>query len=89
MLFQNILKIYLIRSDVKPGIKVVVDCANGAASYLSPLILRMAGCSVLAINSQPDGFFPGRLPEPSEKNLQELMKVVKATKSRYWNCTRW
>ena len=41
----------------------------------------MAGCSVLAINSQPDGFFPGRLPEPSEKNLQELMKVVKATKA--------
>ena len=71
----------LKQTDVKPGIKVVVDCANGAASYLSPKILRMAGCSVLAINSQPDGFFPGRLPEPSEKNLQELMKVVKATKA--------
>jgi phosphoglucosamine mutase len=71
----------LKQSDVKPGIKVVVDCANGAASYISPKILRMAGCSVLAINSQPDGFFPGRLPEPSEKNLQELMKVVKATKA--------
>ena len=40
--------------DIKPGTKVVVDCANGAASYLSPHILRMAGCSVLAINSQPD-----------------------------------
>jgi len=65
--------------DIKPGIKVVVDCANGAASYLSPIILRKAGCSVVAINSQPDGFFPGRLPEPSQKNLQELMKVVKAT----------
>jgi phosphoglucosamine mutase len=71
----------LDQTDVKPGIKVVVDCANGAASYLSPLILRMAGCSVTAINSQPDGFFPGRLPEPSEKNLQELMKVVKATRA--------
>lgn len=65
--------------DIKPGIKVVVDCANGAASYLSPIILRKAGCSVVAINSQPDGFFPGRLPEPSQKNLHELMKVVKAT----------
>jgi phosphoglucosamine mutase len=67
--------------NIKPGIKVVVDCANGAASYLSPMILRKVGCSVLAINSQPDGFFPGRLPEPSQKNLQELMKIVKATKS--------
>ena len=78
---SDYIKDLLDQADVKPGIKVVVDCANGAASYLSPLILRMAGCSVIAINSQPDGFFPGRLPEPSEKNLQELMKVVKATKA--------
>ena len=75
------IKDLLDQSNVKPGIKVVVDCANGAASYLSPLILRKAGCSVIAINSQPDGFFPGRLPEPSEKNLHELMKIVKATKA--------
>lgn len=67
--------------DVKPGIKVVVDCANGAASYISPIILRKAGCSVISINSQPDGFFPGRLPEPSPKNLKELMKIVKVTGS--------
>ncbi len=73
------IKDILDQADIKPGIKVVVDCANGAASYLSPIILRKAGCSVVAINSQPDGFFPGRLPEPSQKNLQELMKVVKAT----------
>lgn len=66
-------------TDLKPGIKVVVDCANGAASYLSPLILRKAGCRVVALNAQPDGFFPGRKPEPSAANLVELMKVVKAT----------
>ncbi|AEG17402.1 phosphoglucosamine mutase [Methanobacterium paludis] len=66
-------------ADIKPGVKVVVDCANGAASYISPLVLRKAGCSVVTLNSQPDGFFPGRMPEPSPQNLQELMKVVKAT----------
>ncbi|NYB51259.1 MAG: phosphoglucosamine mutase [Methanobacteriaceae archaeon] len=65
--------------DIKPGLKVVVDCANGAASYLSPLILRKAGCKVVSLNAQPDGFFPGRKPEPSAANLKELMKVVKAT----------
>lgn len=65
--------------NIKPGLKVVVDCANGAASYLSPLILRKAGCHVISLNAQPDGFFPGRNPEPSATNLQELMKVVKAT----------
>lgn len=65
--------------DIEPGLKVVIDCANGAASYLSPLILRKAGCEVITLNSQPDGFFPGRMPEPSEANLQELMMMVKAT----------
>lgn len=55
--------------DIEPGLKVVVDCANGAASYLSPLLLRKAGCDVITLNAQPDGFFPGRLPEPSEENL--------------------
>jgi len=69
----------LLQVDIEPGTKVVVDCANGAASYLSPIILRKAGCTVVSINSQPDGFFPGRLPEPSQKNLEELMKIVKAT----------
>lgn len=66
-------------TSIKSGLKVVVDCASGAASYLSPLILRKAGCEVITLNSQPDGFFPGRMPEPSEANLQELMKMVKAT----------
>jgi phosphoglucosamine mutase len=66
---------------IKPGLKVVVDSASGAASYLSPLILRKAGCQVITLNSQPDGFFPGRMAEPSEANLQELMRMVKATKA--------
>jgi len=37
------------------------------------------GCEVTTINCQPDGFFPGRKPEPTKDNLEELMKVVKAT----------
>ncbi|HMK54180.1 MAG TPA: phosphoglucosamine mutase [Methanobacteriaceae archaeon] len=69
----------LAKVNIKPGLKIVVDCANGAASHLSPLILRRAGCQLVTLNSQPDGFFPGRNPEPSESNLGELMKVVKAT----------
>lgn len=62
--------------EIKPGLKVVVDCGSGAASYLSPLILRKAGCEVLSLNSQPDGFFPGRKPEPNQDNLRDLMKTV-------------
>ena len=31
------------------------------------------------MNSQVDGFFPGRNPEPNDANLGSLKKVVKAT----------
>lgn len=62
-------------------LKVVVDCGSGAASYLSPIILRKAGCKVISLNCQPDGFFPGRKVEPNEENLDVLMKTVKMTKS--------
>ncbi len=37
------------------GLKVVVDCANGAASVTSPEVLRRAGAEVIAIHSTPDG----------------------------------
>ncbi|MGL6297945.1 MAG: phosphoglucosamine mutase, partial [Methanobacteriaceae archaeon] len=66
------------KADNSP-LKVVIDCASGAGSYLSPIIFRKAGCDVLAINAQADGHFPGRNPEPNEANLGDLMKVVKVT----------
>jgi phosphoglucosamine mutase len=36
-------------------LKVVVDCANGAASVVGPHTLRAAGADVLAISDDPDG----------------------------------
>lgn len=37
------------------GLKVVVDCANGAASRLAPALLSRLGATVVAINDSPDG----------------------------------
>jgi phosphoglucosamine mutase len=37
------------------GIKMVVDCANGAASEAAPDAYRRAGAEVVAINAEPDG----------------------------------
>ncbi len=37
------------------GIKVVVDCANGAASFVAPELLKRAGAEVIAISASPDG----------------------------------
>ena len=37
------------------GMRVVIDCANGAAYMLGPEILRRLGAEVYAINDEPDG----------------------------------
>src|SRR6185437_718051 len=37
------------------GIKVVVDCANGASSAVAPEVYRRAGAEVVAIHAAPDG----------------------------------
>lgn len=57
-------------------LKVVVDCANGPASNITPHVLDRMGCRVVTINSNPDGRFPGRPPEPSEENLEDLRHTV-------------
>ena len=37
------------------GMKIVLDCANGAASKLAPKLFRSLGASVTAMNDTPDG----------------------------------
>jgi phosphoglucosamine mutase len=60
------------------SLKVLVDCGCGAASTITPYVLRRMGCNVITLNSQPDGFFPARDPEPVEKNLGMLKKATVA-----------
>ena len=37
------------------GLRIVVDCANGATSAVAPEALRRAGADVVVINASPDG----------------------------------
>ncbi len=37
------------------GMKLVLDCANGAATQLGPELFRALGADVVAIHNQPDG----------------------------------
>jgi len=37
------------------GLKIVVDCANGAASDLGPKAMRATGAQIISINDLPDG----------------------------------
>jgi phosphoglucosamine mutase len=48
---------HLLKSIETPlkGIKVVVDCANGAASFVAPTTLEQAGATVIAIANTPNG----------------------------------
>jgi phosphoglucosamine mutase len=46
----------LVPAGVKlAGMKIVLDCANGAASALAPRLFRSLGADVLAMNDRPDG----------------------------------
>lgn len=37
------------------GMKIVLDCGNGAASKLAPELFRSLGANVIALNDKPDG----------------------------------
>lgn len=49
---------HLLTSVTAPltGVKVVVDCANGASSFVAPEAYRRAGAEVIAISHTPDGW---------------------------------
>lgn len=38
------------------GLKIVVDCANGASSSVAPIAYEKAGATVVAIHNQPNGW---------------------------------
>lgn len=63
------------------GIKVVIDCANGAAYQVGPLVLEELGANVISIGCSPDGvninencgaLHPKNLKESVLKNNADL-----------------
>ncbi len=56
--------------------KVVLDCVNGAGSYVMPQMLMELGCEVIPLNCEKTGVFP-RLPEPLPENLTGTMNLIK------------
>jgi len=57
--------------------RVAVDPGCGATFDVGPAVLKATGCSVTALNAQPDGFFPARSSEPTAESLKDLAHVVK------------
>src|SRR3989442_1577466 len=65
-----------VASIRKSAFTVVVDPGNGAGCVVTPYLLRSLGCRVISLNAQPEGAFPGRMPEPIPDPLGDLMRVV-------------
>jgi phosphomannomutase len=59
----------------------VVDPGNGAASGFASWIFTEMGLTVLPINDEPDGHFPGRNPEPKEDTLQKTVAFLRDSKA--------
>ncbi len=57
-------------------LKVVLDCGCGAASVVTPYLLRKLGCEMITLNCYPSGFFPHAI-EPTESSLGDLMRATK------------
>lgn len=63
--------------DSLAGIKLVLDCAHGAAYRVAPAIFRDLGAELTVIGDQPDGFNINQ--DCGSTHLQTLCKVVRAT----------
>lgn len=70
----------IISEDVHLGrpMKVVVDCGNGAAGKVAPVLLKTLGCEVIELFCDIDGNFPNHHPDPSKPdNLANLIAAVR------------
>lgn len=63
------------RGSTLEKLKVVVDCANGAAYKVTPWVLRELGADVITINDRPDGI---NINEScGSLHMENLCKVVR------------
>jgi len=64
--------------QVTRTMKIVLDCGNGVAGDLAPVLFKTLGCEVTELFCEVDGNFPNHHPDPSKpENLAELIKAVK------------
>ena len=60
----------------KRKLRIALDFGNGTSALSRP-VFESLGCEVTVLNEKIDGHFPGRLSEPSEPNVQRLLKTVR------------
>lgn len=91
---QNILKVNFYQKYINffkqnfslvknNNLKIVVDCADGAASMIAPLVLKKLGWQVKKIHCDYKIFGQRRTSEPTLKATTKLKKVVIQTKAHF------
>lgn len=61
------------------GLKIVIDCANGASYVSAPVALRELGAEVIIIHNEPDGTnINKKCGSTHMKDLQQYVKQVEA-----------
>jgi len=74
----SFLRRYLDLNLFKSGnTKVVIDVMNGAGDNLLKRVLHDTDIEVTTISGERNPYFGGRNPEPIEKNLGELISIMK------------
>ncbi len=71
-----------IAGDVKLArpMKIAVDCGNGVAGAVAPVLYRLLGCEVIELFCEVDGRFPNHHPDPAHpENLQDLIRCLRET----------
>lgn len=67
-----------ISSTKLDGLKIAIDCANGATSYVAKTIFENLGADVLTINNAPDGININR--HCGSTHLEVISNFVKSNK---------
>ena len=68
-----------ITGDVKltRPMRVAIDCGNGVASEIAPMLLKRLGCQLTELFCKTDGTFPNHHPDPSKpENLEDLIREI-------------
>ena len=66
------------------GMKIVIDCAEGASYYTSVKTLKDLGADLVAIHTKPDG--TNINANCGSTHMEELQARVVYEKSRRWSC---
>jgi len=74
---EGVNKLIDLGSINSKDLRVVLDASNGPGTISSSKFLKNLGVKYVGVNTNIDGTFPGRNPEPIKENLDVMQKIIK------------